>query len=322
MRRQDWLIRLYPPAWRERYGDELDVLLEEGLRSPLDVLDILLGALDAHLEFPYDMDWRSLNMLNKLRTSILLVFAGYIGFVLGGMSLQGLADDSPMASLMKSGSNLPLSAAWLAVELGSAFTLLAVVIGGAPLAFVIIRRALSSSHQNLGLLLVPMFAFLALVAYAAFAALIAFNRIQIPGVLPAVSPNNFPLGNRLLIGGFMLVFVLGAIASTAAVWRAATDTADEVVTLKLRGSAASIKPYHFALIPAMIATLGMLWMLLATVAWGWLSYAALPGVFSENWGLLLSNTTLSFGTTMAIMLCSTAMAFFGVVRGYRSRKTA
>ncbi|HEX8992328.1 MAG TPA: hypothetical protein VF784_11680 [Anaerolineales bacterium] len=320
--RRDWLVKLYPSAWRERYGDEFEMLLAECLRSPLDVVDLLLGALDAHLEFPYGMNWRTLNMLNKLRTSILLVFAGYIGFVLGGMSLYGLADDSPMASLMKSGSHLPLSAAWFAVELGSAVSLLAVVVGGAPLAFTLIRRALSSSHKNLGALLVPVLAFLALVLYAAFAALIAFDRIQIRGVLPVVSPDNFPVGNRLLISGFMFVLVLGAIASTAAVWHAASNADDEAVMLRLPGSVASIHPYRFALIPAMIAALGMLWMLLATIAWGWLSYAALPDVFSENWGLLLSNTVLSFAITLAIMICSTVVAFFGVARGFSSRKLA
>lgn len=42
-------LGLYPRAWRERYGDELEALLEEerlGLRTRL---DLLRGALDAHL---------------------------------------------------------------------------------------------------------------------------------------------------------------------------------------------------------------------------------------------------------------------------------
>jgi len=42
-------VRLYPRAWRERYGDELEAVLEEdglGLRTRL---DLIRGALDAHL---------------------------------------------------------------------------------------------------------------------------------------------------------------------------------------------------------------------------------------------------------------------------------
>jgi len=43
------LVRLYPAAWRERYGDELAVVLEDRPPGPFDVADLLLGALDAHL---------------------------------------------------------------------------------------------------------------------------------------------------------------------------------------------------------------------------------------------------------------------------------
>ncbi len=44
------LLRLYPAAWRARYGEEFEALLEEQHASIWTVLDILLGALDAQLE--------------------------------------------------------------------------------------------------------------------------------------------------------------------------------------------------------------------------------------------------------------------------------
>ena len=317
-----WLVRLYPRQWRERYADEFEMLLEECLRSPLDVLDILLGALDAHLEFPYEMNWRLMNMVNKLRTSILIVFAAYIGFVVGGMSLYGLADDSPMAALMNTGANLPLQAAWLTVEAGAVLALAAVVIGGGPIAWTVIRRALRSKGGDLRLLLVPPASFLALVLYAAFILLVGFGRVGILGVLPSVSPEDFPLENRLLIGGFMLVFVLGAIASTAAVWRLISRSGAEEGTLQLPGSAKRLKIYEYAFRFAVVTALAMLVMLIATVAWGWLSYAALPAVFAQNWGLLLTNTTASLGVTILVMVLSTAAAFFGIARGLSSRRAS
>jgi hypothetical protein len=43
------LLRLYPRAWRERYGDELVALLAERPASMLDNLDLIRGALDARL---------------------------------------------------------------------------------------------------------------------------------------------------------------------------------------------------------------------------------------------------------------------------------
>jgi hypothetical protein len=43
------LLRCYPARWRARYGDEFEALLEERPLGPFDVVDILLGALDAQL---------------------------------------------------------------------------------------------------------------------------------------------------------------------------------------------------------------------------------------------------------------------------------
>lgn len=43
------ILRLYPRAWRERYGDELSALLEDHPASLLDQLDLIRGALDARL---------------------------------------------------------------------------------------------------------------------------------------------------------------------------------------------------------------------------------------------------------------------------------
>jgi hypothetical protein len=43
------LLRCYPARWRARYGDEFEALLEERPLGPFDVMDILLGALDAQL---------------------------------------------------------------------------------------------------------------------------------------------------------------------------------------------------------------------------------------------------------------------------------
>jgi ClpX C4-type zinc finger protein len=42
------LVRLYPRAWRRRYGAEFQALLEQQPLGPGEVIDILRGALDAH----------------------------------------------------------------------------------------------------------------------------------------------------------------------------------------------------------------------------------------------------------------------------------
>jgi Rieske Fe-S protein len=50
-RLQRMALRLYPRAWRERYGDELLAVLVERRSGWRDLPDLLLGALDARLNF-------------------------------------------------------------------------------------------------------------------------------------------------------------------------------------------------------------------------------------------------------------------------------
>jgi hypothetical protein len=43
-----FLLRLYPRRWRERYGDEVEALLDETPEEPLRTVDLARGAVDAH----------------------------------------------------------------------------------------------------------------------------------------------------------------------------------------------------------------------------------------------------------------------------------
>lgn len=45
----DWLLRLYPAPWRDRYGDELAILLDTRPLTVAVALDLARGAADAHL---------------------------------------------------------------------------------------------------------------------------------------------------------------------------------------------------------------------------------------------------------------------------------
>jgi len=44
-----WMLRLYPARWRQRYGEEFGVVLASQRASVGLVLDVLAGAVDAHL---------------------------------------------------------------------------------------------------------------------------------------------------------------------------------------------------------------------------------------------------------------------------------
>jgi len=47
-----WLLKLYPPAWRERYQDEMAALLDEQKTGKRSVVDLVRGAADAWIIGP------------------------------------------------------------------------------------------------------------------------------------------------------------------------------------------------------------------------------------------------------------------------------
>ena len=304
-----WLVGLYPRVWRERYGDEFEILLEECLHSPLDALDIVLGALDAHLELPYETNWRLINMISKHRSTILFVFAAYIAFIVAGFSLNGLMDDSQLVPLTR--SNPALSISYTMIEIGSVIALFAIVVGGAPLAWTIIRRAFTSQRKDLRLLFVPLGAFLALVAYFFMMVYLAFNT----HILDQPTSST----GHALMWGLIVVFVAGAIASTVAVWKLTLHTDVEQGEFALLGKSATIKLYEFAYRPAVIAALSMVVMFVATVVWGWLSYSLRPDLFTGNMGVMMTSTRGSFAFTLIVMAVATVTACLGIIRARSSR---
>lgn len=257
-------------------------------------------------------------MVNKLRTTLLIVFTAYIGFIIAGFSLVGLADDSPMLPLMK--TNHALAFTWMTIQVGAVVALLAVVIGGLPLALMVIRRALLTNRHGLGLLLVPVFSILALVLYVGFLFLVGTSRIQIAGIFPVVPSGNFPPGNRLMLAGLLLVFILGAIASTLAVWRIVSNIDPEQETIRIAGRGLTVKPYTFAFVPAVITTVSMLVMLVATLTWGWMSFSALPQVYTGNFGPWQTNTQVWFYGIVTLMILCTLAGFIGLARSRSVRK--
>jgi small-conductance mechanosensitive channel len=209
-------------------------------------------------------------------------------------------------------SNPALFVSYTTIEIGSVFGLLAIVIGGAPLAWTIIRRTFTSQRKDLGLLFVPLISFLALVIYFLVMVYLAF-------ATPILNQPASSTGH-VLMWGLITIFIVGAIASTAAVWKLISRTEMEQETFGLLGKFTTIKLYEFAFTPAVVAALSMLVMFLATVIWGWLSYSLRPDLFTANMGVLMTSTLGSFAFTLITMVAAVIVAFIGVARGYSSRK--
>lgn len=113
------LVRLYPAAWRSRYGDELAALLEDRPPGPFDVADLLLGAIDAHLHL------RGLGNRSEHRKGIpmSLRLAGSAAILGGGLWIIFFV----IVSISYTGVDLDV--AWFPVVLGAGLLLLAALAG-------------------------------------------------------------------------------------------------------------------------------------------------------------------------------------------------
>ena len=156
MKMATWLLHLYPKAWRERYEDEMRVLLEEHEITLFTWLDLLLGALDARLD-PYYRTMRPLSPLQRfqrMRTASAIAFCAfplsiffYFFFILDAV-------DGPWDTLPQ--EQQPI--AMLASTLGT----IAGVIWGVTIVaaiLVLLYRALrkSATREDIWLGLLPLF---------------------------------------------------------------------------------------------------------------------------------------------------------------------
>ena len=72
------LVALYPARWRRRYGEEFRAVLESRPLGPFDVVDVLLGALDARLT--------PSRLPGTAGGNLMLLRIGGLGAVFGGVA--------------------------------------------------------------------------------------------------------------------------------------------------------------------------------------------------------------------------------------------
>ncbi|HKV83453.1 MAG TPA: hypothetical protein VJN88_02785 [Ktedonobacterales bacterium] len=294
------LLRLYPIAWRARYGDEFAALLEARPMTPRIVLDVMTGALDARF-LALRAFGRGQRMINKLRASQIAVFCAYICFVVAGMGFQKMTEYDDFVAARR---HTLVGVTFDAVVVGAVISLLAVLAGGAPLALAALRYAWDHRRRDIALLLAtPVIALAVLLGYGAF-----LLRIVNGGQAQFVTPTTGPTSREKILFVVLLAgFGLAAVASTWAVSSAIRR--------------AEIKPslFRFARVPALVAALVMLAVSAATLLWGLGLRAADPGLVAGNDGVLASNTTLSWLGIVAVMLGASVVALVAAARGLRLR---
>ena len=292
------LVRLYPRAWRERYGEEFVALLEERPASLRDALDVALGAADAHLRPQVASERRVALMIGRMRGSVLAVLWAWVGVVMAGVGFQKMTEYEDFVRVAR--ENAAVGVSFDAVVAGAVVALAAVLVGGAPIVFAAVRGALAEGRKDVPLLLcVPLLSVAAFIGYVFLVGEVVYPAL---GHLTARGGVNVAL--FLSLAG---VFLLAAVASAAS------------VSAAVRRSEVGERIYRFALYPAGLATLAMVMVSTATLVWGLALWAQAPTLFVGHDGILATSTVATWLVILAVMGGCTCVAVAAVVRGVRAR---
>lgn len=288
------LLRLYPDYWRSRYGDEFSALLDAYPMRLTTILDVLLGALDAHIH-PQDMTGRILQMINRSRRTAIMVFCAYIAFVLAGLDFYKSTEDD-IRFLMR--GHTDITAAYRLVQGGAGLALAAVLAGGIPVALAALRWAWTQRRWDIPLLFaVPPVALAVWVAWTIIIGLVFMptNANATPGHQMAGA----------LFFSWAGVFVLAAIASTAA------------VSIAVSRSTLPPRLFRLALWPAAVATAFMAVILGAVIFWGLAVQTDVPTYFSTPTSPLRFDYQLAWIADIVVMGLATLVSVVALARAMR-----
>jgi hypothetical protein len=229
----------------------------------------------------------------RLLSAEITVFAAYIAFVVAGMVFAKMVEYDDFSDVTH--GNALITATFNTLVAGAYIALLAVVVGGLPLAFAAARYGIMTRRWRiLALLAAPLLAFAALLGYVALVgAVLAPTFLTGNGVTP---------GNVVLFLGLGLVFVLGAAFSVYG------------VALAVRESEISPRLLAFARIPALVTTLAMTIVTGALSVWGIALRAAAPNLFGAGEGILETNVALNWLGVTLVMALATIIAIVAMTR--------
>lgn len=296
-----FFLRLYPRTWRDRYEEEFLAVLAHRPLSVPDAIGMIAAALDAHLHPQYSTTGmppseRRRYLHTLLRRSLLATFCAYSGFIIPGLAFQKLTEDA--AFIAAAHAHATVGIPFALVLVGSLLALLAICIGGLPIAAAVCTYALAKKRRGILLLLVtPVLAFVILCG-----ASVLWHPLHIGGIRFAIHLSE--QATRILFSALLLA---AATISTAAVCRA-------VARSPLPGGL-----LHFALLPATVATVAMALMLVGTIFWGLDMQRAVPHVFAGNQGIWGSSTAGTWLAIIAGMASATGVATLSLAQGITIR---
>jgi len=264
------LLLFYPRVWRARYEEEFLVTLASRPFSFVEGMDVLRGALDAHLHpclgtatTPFAEKMRQ--MCSTLRCSLLTIFCAAVGFLLAGLSFQKMTDDAPFHEVAQTSGVVSLS--FHLGVIGAVVALLAVLAGSLPIAVAVIRFAHEQKRRSFFLLFaVPILVYAFLLGVSFFLKTMAH---------PDLWPARQLFLTRSLLFGIVIVAIVASL-STACYAVARSEIPEKFL--------------YFALFVSFLATISMALVEVSILIWGLGLHDGAPQIFSGNNGLVGSST--------------------------------
>ena len=129
---------LYPLAFRRRYGQEMRALLDQTPTRALTVLDLLRGALAAHLRPPATADGL-VDSADRMRASASGVLASWVVFAAAGFGFYKTTEDAPFTAAGR--AHPLLGDAHVSVQALALVASAAVLVGALPLIIAALAQA-------------------------------------------------------------------------------------------------------------------------------------------------------------------------------------
>jgi hypothetical protein len=289
-------LALYPLAFKRRYGVEMRALLDESRPSARSVLDLLRGALVAHVRPPAGLE-DALTPSERVRASASGVLVCWVVFAAAGFGFYKTTED---VSFTQSGERYALLAgAHLAIQLLAVIGSAAVVIGAAPL----VAAALASARREPRLRRLVSVAPIAVAAFALLTGvLVLIAHGARPGAASVVSRSAFIAWGVLGLG----CGVVCVLAARKALFAIAVDRVRLIGALAC-GSVAMATMAAMALACALYAIA--------------LSLDASTLASSPNGPFGLLSTRASLIEQALVMTLAAALAAVATLRGWRGART-
>ena len=281
---------LYPVAFRRRYEQELRALLDQEPTRPHTVLDLLRGALAAHLR-PAAATSGFVDCADRVRTSASGVLACWVVFAAAGFGFYKTTEDS---SFTAAGRLHPLLGdAHTAIQALAVVASVAVLVGALPLVVL----ALTQAVRRPGLRHVVSVPVLAVILFAA-----------LTGALVALAHSGHSHLPRI-VGG------IGFIA-----WGLAGLACGAVCVIGARTALFALSPPRRLLVAAFacgtLVTAAMATMALATTLYAIALPIATPLARTPNGPLQAISTGTSLVVQLAVMVSAASLALVATRRGW------